>query len=162
VRLRPLTVEDEAAALAAHEELGDFGLLLNWEPGMSWDAFLTADPPPGWVPGTFLVAEADGEIVGRVSVRFALNDWLRNYGGHIGYAVRPAFRRRGYATEMLRQSLEIARANGVGDVLITCDDDNETSRTIIERAGGVPDTPGELNGKTILRFWIRGEPGSGR
>ena len=60
-------------------------------------------------------------------------------GGHIGYAVRPAHRRRGYATEILRQSLIIARAVGVDRVLVTCDDTNVGSSAVIEACGGVLD-----------------------
>jgi predicted acetyltransferase len=66
--------------------------------------------PADRVPATFLVADVDGAIVGRVSIRHELNDHLTHFGGHIGYGVRPAHRRRGYATEILRQSLVIARA----------------------------------------------------
>jgi predicted acetyltransferase len=40
------------------------------------------------------------------------------------------------ATELLRQSLVIARAHGVERVLVTCDDDNVGSATVIERCGG--------------------------
>ncbi|HYA44755.1 MAG TPA: hypothetical protein VED59_04050 [Acidimicrobiales bacterium] len=56
--------------------------------------------PEGWVPSTFLVAEFDGELVGRTSVRHSLNTWLARWGGHIGYAGRPAYR-RGRAAEIL-------------------------------------------------------------
>ena len=66
--------------------------------------------PDGWVASTYLVAEVDGRIVGRVSVRHELNERLLNEGGHIGYAVLPTERERGYATEMLRQALvEVSR-----------------------------------------------------
>lgn len=46
-------------------------------------------------------------------------------------------RGRGYATEILRQSLVIARAEGVDRVLVTCSDDNVASAAVIERSGGV-------------------------
>jgi predicted acetyltransferase len=52
---------------------------------------------PNQVSSTFLLAEVDGDIVGRVSIRHELNAYLPSVGGHIGYAVRPAYRRRGYA-----------------------------------------------------------------
>jgi predicted acetyltransferase len=93
--------------------------------------------PEGMVPATFLVAEVDGRLVGRTSIRHELNDWLVRVGGHIGYAVRPADRHRGHATEILRQSLIVARALGIDRVLVTCDDHNDGSAAVIERCGGV-------------------------
>ncbi len=62
-------------------------------------------------------------------------------------------RRRGYATEILRQSLIVARAFGVDAALLTCDDGNVASATVIERCGGVrdPDRPGE---PPFRRYWI--------
>ena len=60
-------------------------------------------------PSTFLFGFDGSRIVGRVSIRHELNDFLLREGGHIGYVVVPEFRRRGYATAMLRRSLEIAR-----------------------------------------------------
>jgi predicted acetyltransferase len=99
----------------------------------------------------------DGEIVGRSSIRWELNDFLRTLGGHIGYAVRPAFRRQGHATEILRQSVEILRARGVPRILVTCDDDNLASARVIEANGGVfervvpHEDPAEPPRK---RYWI--------
>jgi predicted acetyltransferase len=57
-----------------------------------------------------LVADVAGEIVGRTSIRHQLNDFLEREGRHIGYGVLPGHRRRGYATEIPRQSLVITRA----------------------------------------------------
>jgi predicted acetyltransferase len=34
--------------------------------------------------------------------------------------------------------LELARAFGIGEVLVTCDDDNVVLSTVTERCGGVP------------------------
>ena len=94
-------------------------------------------PLPDRVRSDQLVAVVDGEIVGRVSVRFELNDYLLEHGGHVGYGVAPAHRAQGYATEILRQALVILRAEGVERVLVTCDDDNVASARVIEKNGGV-------------------------
>lgn len=163
LRLRPLTEQDEQEALRAHEELAedDFGFLLGYQ-GQPWEDLLAEydaqrcgrDLPEGYVPATFLVAEVDGDLVGRVSVRHDLNDWLAHAGGHVGYGVRPASRRRGHATEILRQALVVARAAGVDRVLVTCDDDNAGSAAVIERCGGVLEGRVEDAGVLKRRYWI--------
>jgi predicted acetyltransferase len=50
--------------------------------------------------------------------------------------VLPGYRRRGYATEILRQGLTITRALGIDRILIFCDDDNTGSIGVIEKCGG--------------------------
>jgi predicted acetyltransferase len=165
LRLRPPRAADEAAFAAAHLAMAREGFIfgLGYQPGKSWDRYLSElddhrhgrNLPAGHVPGTFLVADIAGEIVGRTSVRFTLNAFLTERGGHIGYAVLPRHRRRGYATEILRQSLIIVRAAGVGRVLVTCDQDNAGSRAVIEACGGVLDSVVCPDGvRPVLRFWI--------
>lgn len=97
----------------------------------------TAAPPDGMVHNDLYWIVDDGEVIGFVSFRHGLNEWLRNVGGHIGYAVRASRRRQGYATAALVLSLARAREIGLDRVLITCDDDNVGSYRTIERAGGV-------------------------
>jgi len=98
-----------------------------------------------------------GEVVGFMSFRHELNDWLHQYGGHIGYSVRPTRRRRGYARAGLALVLERARELGLDRVLVTCDDDNVGSYRTIEGAGGVlentVDAP-EPDEPRKRRYWI--------
>lgn len=166
LRLRPLRPDDEAAFRAGHVAMAADGFLFG--PGLDgdlpWADYLRRldderagrNLPARLVPATFLVADVAGEIVGRVSIRHVLNEHLRDEGGHIGYGVLPAFRRRGYATEILRQSLVIARSLGIDRILITCDDDNAASIKVIESCGGSFDSrrPARPPHPAIRRYWI--------
>ena len=114
-------------------------------------------PSPEHVPSTFLFAFVGTRIVGRVSIRHSLNEYLERVGGHIGYVVVPEFRRRGYATAILRLALPIARAKcaGATRVLVTCDDDNIGSIRTIEKNGGVlENVVGGPGLKAKRRYWI--------
>jgi len=88
------------------------------------------------VPKTHLWAMTGEQFVGRISIHHELNDALRVEGGHIGFDTVPSFRGRGVATEMLRQALPVARALGLPEVLLTCDETNAASIRVIERNGG--------------------------
>jgi predicted acetyltransferase len=131
---------------------------------MTWAAFLESVetqrrglyPSEHRVRGLQLAATLDGELIGRASIRFELNEFFATQGGHIGYVVLPQYRRRGYATEILRQSLVIARAGGVDTVLLYCSDTNVGSYTAIERCGGVLDEviANENGEPSWRRYWI--------
>lgn len=111
-----------------------------------------ADTPrrPGWVTCTSLWYVEGTEYLGALAIRHRLTEHLREYGGHIGYDVRPSARRRGHATAMFREGLRVAHRLGIDPALLTCDHDNVGSRTIIERAGGVlADRRG-----VKLRYWV--------
>jgi predicted acetyltransferase len=119
--------------------------------------------PPNHVPSTFLFAFDGQRIIGRVSIRHMLNDFLRRVGGHIGYVVVPEFRRQGHATVILRLALVIARDRlGIGRALVTCDDDNIASIRTIERNGGILEDViiGPDLDKPQRRYWIDARPGA--
>lgn len=99
----------------------------------------------------------DGEVVGFLSFRHELNEWLREAGGHIGYSVRESRRRQGYASAALRLGLERAREIGLDRVLVTCDDDNVGSYRTIEGAGGVLQDVSDQSARghaMLRRYWI--------
>jgi predicted acetyltransferase len=165
LRLRPFRLADEEPARAAHEAMkaDAFPFLLDYVPNEAWSVYLErraanrrGEQLPGqWVPSTFLAATVEGVLVGRISVRHELNPWLATYGGHIGYAVVPSMRRRGYGTEMLRQALVVARAQGIDDVLVTCDVGNVASAGVIEACGGEFESIASGDGTPKRRYWFR-------
>lgn len=108
------------------------------------------------VASTFLLGWVNGKIIGRVSIRHSLNEFLLNYGGHIGYVVVPDERRKGFATEMLRQSLKISKDMGINRALLTCDEGNTGSQKTIEKCGGVLENIISAPNSSVrkMRFWI--------
>ena len=109
-----------------------------------------------WVPSTnyFLVGYND-RILAMVDIRHDLTDYLHNVGGHIGYGVRPAERRKGYATWILAEALKKCGELGIDRVLVTCNEDNIGSAKTIEKNGGIEDKSFiEEDGTVVRRFWI--------
>ena len=111
------------------------------------------------VPATFLFAfNEDHKIVGRVSIRHELNDSLKIVGGHIGYGVCPTYRRQGYATAILKESLYYIRENikSISKALVTCDENNFGSQKTIEANQGVLKEVAEVEGREskVMRYWI--------
>ena len=92
--------------------------------------------PKGYVRENFYLCYADAELIGVFSLKFELTDFLLNYGGHIGYAVRPSKRNCGLATEILRQGLIISEQFGFKRILCICDEDNVASEKVILKNGG--------------------------
>nr|WP_263313437.1 GNAT family N-acetyltransferase [Mammaliicoccus sp. Marseille-Q6498] len=103
---------------------------------------------------TFVLID-DFEIKGAVNIRYDLNDFLRNKGGHVGYGVSPSQRGKGYATQLLAFAIKELRQDSVKEVLVTCSENNIASANVILNNGGIEDEPFISEEQEITRrFWI--------
>jgi len=111
-----------------------------------------------WVPSTtfFAVRKEDEKIVGMIDIRHHIqHPFLLEYGGHIGYAVRPTERRKGYATRILALAFEYAREIGLNKVMLGCYTDNIGSIKTIQKHGGKPiQQKPYSDGKPMYIYWI--------
>ncbi|WP_160672243.1 GNAT family N-acetyltransferase [Clostridium sp. C8-1-8] len=110
----------------------------------------------GLVPATTYLALSrdDNHLIGMIDIRHRLNDYLLNFGGHIGYSVRKSERQKGYATEMLSLALKECLKLDIKKVLITCDNDNIASAKTIINNGGKLENEVENDGPVTQRYWI--------
>lgn len=109
----------------------------------------------GLVPATtFLAVDENDDLVGMIDIRHRLNDYLMNYGGHIGYSVTKLQRKKGIATKMLALALAECRKLEIFKVLITCDKQNVASAKTIRKNGGNLENEIRENGRITQRYWI--------
>lgn len=112
--------------------------------------------PKGIVPSDiyFLVNDNSKYLIGSIDIRHYLNEYLAEYGGNIGYGIRPSERQKGYATKMLALALEECKKLGILKVLITCFKSNVASANTIIKNGGVSENEVVVDGKVKQRYWI--------
>ena len=109
---------------------------------------------PGFVTAHTFFALDNNKIVGIINARHELNDYLLNFGGHIGYSVRKSERRKGYAKAMLSYTVDFLFSLGLEKILITCDKNNIASKRTIESCGGILENEVATEDRTTLRYWI--------
>ena len=109
---------------------------------------------PGFVTAHTFFALDNNKIVGIINARHELNDYLLNFGGHIGYSVRKSQRRKGYAKAMLSYTVDFLFSLGLEKILITCDKNNIASKRTIESCGGILENEVATEDRTTLRYLI--------
>lgn len=102
------------------------------------------------------VRMSDNKIIGMINFRHHINHpILSTWGGHIGYSIRPCERKKGYATEMLRQVVINCKIYGLDKILVTCNKNNIGSKKTIITNGGLFEKDIVIDGDTIERYWIQ-------
>lgn len=175
LELRPLQDRDEVSFKSAVAEFANetppWEFAFDFNPDAEFSSYVTKvndwsqgiGIPEGFVSNSYLVGVVDDRVVGRLSLRHTLNEFLRRYGGHIGYGVIPSQRGKGYATEMLRQALPICHGLGIQQALVSCDVDNIASQKVIERNGGIFNSVTNLAELKVQKrlYWIKPKEQSG-
>jgi predicted acetyltransferase len=120
------------------------------------DHSLGLNLPDGGGPcTTYWLLSEEEVLLGEVLIRHRLTQALENYGGHIGYMVRPGERGKGYATKMLALALEKSRALGLKRVMVACEPGNIASMRVIQKNGGkLIDEPAAKADPKTSRYWI--------
>ncbi len=116
----------------------------------------TVPASPAHVTCTYRWMVDGDEYLGSIALRHELNDWLREYGGHVGYGVRPSARGRGLASAALAGTVRLAAERGMPEVMLTHDATNPASGRVIEHNGGRYErTVVDDEGHRLLHHWIR-------
>ena len=152
------------AFLLSNESMDGTCYLHRFESALEWISFTeqlahkeTLLSPTFVCSTQFLcVRKADRRVVGMIQVRHTLNEFLKNYAGHIGYSVHPDERGKGFAAWMLKSVLPYCRKIGLQRVMAACREENEASRKTILRCGGKYDKTvlEPIDGIWIQQFWI--------
>ena len=122
MELRKINTRDAAAQWEYTTALpADENGLTNPHHGVSFEDYVSRVLPdlishehpvnmPDWfVPETYYYLWDGGRLVGEFRIRHYLTEALRQGAGHIGYSIRREERGKGYGTEGLRLTLQIAR-----------------------------------------------------
>ncbi|MCR4998283.1 MAG: GNAT family N-acetyltransferase, partial [Lachnospiraceae bacterium] len=92
--------------------------------------------PENFVPCTEYLLWDDNRIVGLFRMRHVLNDFLRQYHGHIGYMIRKSERGKGYGSRGLALLLDMWRHRISEDAFyLSVHRDNPASLQVQKKCG---------------------------
>lgn len=106
---------------------------------------------------TFLLIRAnDNKIIGTINIRWNLTEKMKQFGGNIGYGIRPTERRKGYNKVNLYLGLIEAQKLGLDKVMLDCDVKNLGSDKTILALGGILERTevDPYNGILTNVYWI--------
>ena len=84
-----------------------------------------------------LIRENDNKIIGSINVRWNISLKKLEFGGHIGYGIRPTERNKGYNKINLYLGLVEANNLNLDRIKVSCYHDNIASDKTIKSLGGV-------------------------
>ncbi len=113
--------------------------------------------PKGCVPSTTYWLVDDDKYIGSGNIRHELTDCLKQFGGHIGYCIRPECWNKGYGTAQLKMLLQEANKLGIGNALLTCDAKNIASARVMEKNGAKKLGLFQLRFDNKLKFFYKYE-----
>jgi predicted acetyltransferase len=74
--------------------------------------------------------------IGKISIRIGHNE--HSYiNGNVGYEIDEPFRGNGFAIIAVMMTYSVARFHGMTHLIISCDEDNYPSKSVINKLGGV-------------------------
>ena len=149
MELRKINIQDAAAQWEYTTALpADENGLTNPYHGVSFEeykdkvlpALISYEHPvnmPDWfVPETYYYLWDGGRLVGEFRIRHYLTDALRTGAGHIGYSILKSARGKGYGTEGLRLTLQIAKEIIPEDeIYLRVNKDNIASQKVMIKNG---------------------------
>ena len=117
--------------------------------------------PKGYVPSvTYWIVNND-TYIGTINIRLFLNSDLRNYGGHIGIAIRVSKRNSIYGIRAVEWALKQAKKLKISPILATCQKSNILSLRLLTSKFSKYYKKEEdivnLDGisQPIIRFWYK-------
>lgn len=97
----------------------------------------------------------DNKIIWWIDMRHNIDSqYLRDFGGHIGYGIRPSERKKWYATQILKLWLIEAKNIWINKILISCHPDNFASEKVIVKNAWIYDKTAEDWKGIYKRYWI--------